>query len=57
VLLGAEPKPIPSIDILTSAQAAARYNIEVESWGQRGWDAVKAVCIWAKTRGMTDAPC
>jgi hypothetical protein len=57
VLLGAEPKPIPSIDILTSAQAAARYNIEVESWGQRGWDAVKAVCLWSKLRGMTNAPC
>jgi predicted RecB family endonuclease len=56
-LLGAEPKPVPSIDILTSAQASARYNIEVESWGTKGWDAVRAICVWAKARGMSDAPC
>lgn len=56
-LLGVEAKPVPSIDILTSAQAAAQHNIALESWGQRGWDAVRAVCVWAKARGMTDAPC
>jgi hypothetical protein len=56
-LLGAEPKPVPSIDILTSAQAAAKHNIAIETWGQKGWDRVKAVCVWAKARGMTDAPC
>jgi hypothetical protein len=56
-LLGAELKPVPSIDILTSAQASAKHNIAIETWGQKGWDRVKAVCVWAKERGMTEAPC
>lgn len=56
-LLAVDPKPLPSIDILTSAQAAAKHNIAVEMWGQAGWDRVKSLCLWAKERGMTDAPC
>jgi hypothetical protein len=55
--LGVEPKPTPSVDILTSAQANAEHNIRIETWGQKGWDRVKAVCLWAKERGMTDSPC
>lgn len=56
-LLAVDPKPVPTAAIVTSAQAAAAYNIEVETWGQKGWDMVKGVCVWAKARGMTDAPC
>lgn len=56
-LLGAEPKPVPTIDILTSAEANARHNIAIETWGQAGWDRVKAICVWAKERGMPAAPC
>lgn len=51
-LLGSIPKPVPTIDTVTSAQAAAEYNISVETWGQAGWDRVKAVCVWARERGM-----
>jgi hypothetical protein len=56
-LMVAEPKPVPTIDTVTSAQAAAAYNIAVESWGTRGWDAVRSLCVWAKERGLPSAPC
>ena len=55
-LLGNTPKPVPTPDIVTSAQAAARHNIAIETWGQTGWDQVRAICIWAKERGM-DVTC
>ncbi len=51
-LLGSTPKPVPTVEILTSAQAAAAHNIAIETWGQKGWDQVRAVCLWAKVRGM-----
>jgi hypothetical protein len=56
-ILGAEPKPVPTIEILSSAQAAAAHNIAIETWGQKGWDRVKAACLWAKERGMQNPPC
>jgi hypothetical protein len=56
-LLGAEPKPVPTVEILTSAQANAEHNIRIESWGQKGWDRVKALCVWAKERGAPDLTC
>lgn len=56
-LLRVDPKPRPTAEIVTSAEANARYNIAVETWGQAGWDKVAAVCAWAKARGFTAAPC
>lgn len=55
--LRVERKPAPPDEIVTSAQAAARYNIAVETWGERGWATVGRVCLWAKVRGFHDAPC
>ncbi len=55
--LAVEAKPVPTIDILTSAVAAANHNIAVETWGERGWRTVGRVCLWAKERGMPTAPC
>lgn len=46
-----EPKPVPTIDILTDATAEANYNSDVEAWGERGWDAVARICRWAKAHG------
>ena len=34
--LAVEPKPVPTLDILTDAAAEARYNSAVEDWGERG---------------------
>jgi hypothetical protein len=46
-----EPKPVPPDEIVTSAAAAARYDVELESWGERGWKAVARICRWAKGHG------
>lgn len=52
-----EPKPVPPPEIVTSAQAAAEYDIAVEGWGERGWRAVGRLCRWAKEQGMSvDCP-
>ncbi|WEK43657.1 MAG: hypothetical protein P0Y64_02145 [Candidatus Sphingomonas colombiensis] len=39
-----EPKPVPSDAILTDAQAAERYNVEVETWGERLSRAGARIC-------------
>ena len=49
--LQVEPKPIPPADIVTSAQAAAEYDIAVEGWGERGWLAIARICRWAREQG------
>lgn len=55
--LRVEPKPVPPADIVTSAQAAAEYDVALEGWGERGWRAVARVCRWAKEQGMqVDCP-
>jgi hypothetical protein len=44
-------------EVVTSAQAAADYDIAVEAWGMRGWATVARLCRWAKANGMTvDCP-
>ena len=45
-------KPTPTIDILTSAQAEARHNAEIEAWGDGMARQINRLCNWAKTRGM-----
>lgn len=47
-----EAKPAAGAEIVTDAQAAARYDAAVEAWGERGWAAVARVCRWAERRGM-----
>lgn len=55
--LTVEPKPVPPADIVTSAQAAANYDIAVEGWGERGWRSVARICRWAAAQGMVvDCP-
>ncbi|MCW2763400.1 MAG: hypothetical protein JWR85_3601 [Marmoricola sp.] len=43
-----EPKPVPSDDIVTSAQAAAAYDIAIEGWGDRLSAAGGRLCRWVK---------
>lgn len=52
-----EPKPVPPADIVTSEAAADAYDVSLETWGDRGWQAVGRVCLWAKASGFKDAPC
>jgi hypothetical protein len=55
--LKVDPKPVARPEIVTSAQAAAEYDIALESWGERGWRTVGRICRWAKANGMTiDCP-
>lgn len=41
-----ERKPRPTPDIVTDAQANARYSASVESWGERVQAAGVRVCKW-----------
>jgi hypothetical protein len=52
-----ESKPVPTIDILTSERAAADYDVAVEAWGARGWQAVTRICEWAKAIGAPQLDC
>ena len=55
--LAVEAKPVPPADIVTSAQAAAEYDIAVEGWGERGWLTVARVCRWAVENGAEGLNC
>ena len=50
--LALEAKPVPTDDIVTSAQAAAEYDAAVEAWGERGWRQVGRLCRYFKGHGM-----
>jgi hypothetical protein len=49
--LKVEPKPVPTDAIVTDPKAADRYNADVETWGERGWDAVGRICRWSVANG------
>ena len=46
-----EQKPVPTAEIVTDAQANARYSAEVESWGERVQAAAVRVCLWLNEAG------
>jgi hypothetical protein len=46
-----EAKPVAPPEIVTSAQANARYNIEVEAWGERVSRAGGRICRWVTDNG------
>lgn len=52
-----EAKPVPHLEVVTSAQAAAAHNIALESWGERGWRAVARICRWAEANGAEALDC
>jgi hypothetical protein len=51
VKAASEAKPVAPVEIVTSAQAAARYNIEVEAWGERVSRAGGRICRWVIDNG------
>lgn len=55
--LQVEPKPVPPADIVTSAQAAAQYDIALEAHGDRGWLQVARLCRWFRENGMPGIVC
>ena len=55
--LAVEAKPVPSADIVTSAEAGAEYSARVEAWGERGWLTVARLCRYYKGQGMPGIVC
>jgi hypothetical protein len=51
--LQVQPKPRLDPASLESEAALLNYDIEVEAWGEAGWQAVARLCRWAKANGMT----
>lgn len=51
-----EPKPVPTIEIVTSDAANARYNADVESWGDRVSAAGLRLCRFFGELG-SKVPC
>ena len=47
-----ETKPVPPLEIVTSEQAAAEYDVAVEAWGERGWRTVARLCRYFVGHGM-----
>lgn len=45
------PKPVAGPEIVTSAQAAAEYDIAVEAWGETVSKAGGRICRWAVNNG------
>ncbi len=45
-------KPVPTPDIVDDAQAEARYNADVETWGDGMYKAGVRLCVWFKGQGM-----
>lgn len=45
------PKPVATIETVTSAEAAARYNVEVEMWGDGLRSAGGRICRWIINNG------
>lgn len=52
-----EAKPIPGDEIVTDPVASARYNAEVEGWGDRLYVAGAGLCRFFKDTGMKGLDC
>lgn len=52
-----ESKPRPTPDILTSSQAEAQYNADIEAWGERLSSSGRRLCMWLKSQGAKDLSC
>ena len=47
------PEPKPQLDpaAIESEAALDAHDIAIETWGERGWDALARVCQWAVDMG------
>ena len=55
--LTVEAKPLMPVEAITDDTAAARYNSQIEAWGERGWSAVARLCRWAAGNGLAHPAC
>lgn len=51
------PKPRPTVEILSSAEASATFNSDLEAWGDGLAAQVVRLCGWAKAAGMDGIDC
>lgn len=42
---------------ITDDSVNAKYNSDVEGWGDRGWATVGRLCRWAERNGMPHPTC
>jgi hypothetical protein len=47
-----EAKPRLDPAAVDSEAALIAHDIALETWGERGWQAVARICRWAKANGM-----
>jgi hypothetical protein len=52
VAAATEAKPRPTAEIVTSAEAAEHYNVEIEAWGERLHAAGARLCRFYQRQGM-----
>ena len=55
--LAVPAKPVPTVEILTSAQASAEYNSALEAWGDGMAAQLGRLCRWAATNGVRGLDC
>ncbi|MBP8235901.1 MAG: hypothetical protein KAY22_26765 [Rhizorhabdus sp.] len=52
-----EPQLDPAAVLNDSAAALDDYDIEHASWGRRGWDQVRRLCVWFRDLGAPTPDC
>lgn len=55
--LAVEAKPVLDPSALASDAALTAHDDAIESWGERGWDAVARLCRWAVETGADGLEC
>ena len=55
--LAVQPKPVPTVEVLTSRIAGEKYDNAVEAWGEAGWATVGRLCRFFDHMGMPDLDC
>ncbi len=55
--LQVKPRPVASVEGLTSEAALDRYETDLEIWGEEGWLAVGRLCRFFDAMGMKGLDC
>ena len=55
--LAVPAKPVPSVEILTSAKASAAHSSAVEAWGDGLALQIGRLCRWAEEMGARGVNC
>lgn len=46
-----QPKPPIPLEAVTDSAVAAKYDSDLEAWGESGWATVARLCRWAAAHG------